>query len=272
MGQKAKKSLLNGVLEKGLISLFIGVIFGGGGVSAWASSEDVALYPNDEWVWRFSPVIGPQRYDGAVRVEGERGSANTSLDDIADKATFQMSLQAEGHGERAGFLFDLSYLALNADLVNSSGAANLSASLLSVDTLGSLGLGPWERGTTSTGFELLGGGRWNQLTGDIRTSSSGSADATRGWVDPVVGGRVTTSFDFPLRLELRSDWGGFGVGSATDLTWKFFGAAHYKPDPALEFFAGYRITDIKSQHQTGTRGTALDGRVSGPVIGITFIM
>lgn len=234
--------------------------------------EDVALYPNNGWVWRFAPVIGPQSYTGSVRVEGEKGTASASLNDIADRATFQMALQAEGHGERAGFLFDLSYLALNADLRNETGGANLSASLLSVDTLGSLGLGPWDMGMTSTGFELLGGGRWNQFNADAASSTGPSAKSGRGWVDPVVGGRVTTNFDFPLRLELRSDWGGFGVGSATDLTWRFFGAAHYRPDPALEFFAGYRMTDIKSQHQNGTSGTALDGRVSGPVVGITFLM
>lgn len=262
----------NGVARNGFLLILLGLTGGGLGVSAWASPEDVALYPNDGWVWRFAPVLGPQSYEGSVRVEGERGKTSASLDDIADRATFQMSLQTEGHGERAGVLIDLSYLALNADLVNESGAANLSASLLSVDTLGSFGLGPWTLGTTSTGFELLGGGRWNQFNADARLSTGASAKSGRGWVDPVVGGRLTTGFDFPLRLELRSDWGGFGVGSATDLTWKFFGAAHYRPDPALEFFAGYRITDIKSQHQTGTSGTALDGRISGPVVGITFIL
>ena len=247
--------------------------FVGGMSLVRGAPEDVALYPNtDGWVWRFAPVVGPQSYKGSVRVEGQKGTANASLSDIADRATFQMALQVEGHGERMGFLLDLSYLALNADLVNSTGAANLSASLLSVDTLASLGLGPWDMGTTSTGFELLGGGRWNQLIADARLSTGESDDAGRGWVDPVVGGRVTTNFDFPLRLEARGDWGGFGVGSATDLTWRFFGAAHYRPDPALEFFAGYRVTDIKSQHQTGTRGTALDGRVSGPMIGITFLI
>lgn len=253
----------------GLALLF----FWGGMSQVKGAAEDVALFPNDTgWVWRFSPVIGPQSYEGSVRVEGERGATTASLDDVADRATFQMALQAEGHGERMGVLLDLSYLALNADLVNDSGAANLSASLLSVDTLASLGVGPWEMGTTSTGFEILGGGRWYQFTADARFSSGASVDSSRGWVDPVVGGRVTTNFDFPMRLEVRSDWGGFGVGSATDLTWRFFGAAHYRPDPALEFFAGYRITDIKSQHQTGTSGTALDGRISGPMIGITFLI
>ena len=149
---------------RGLLQILIVLMAGGGlGVSSWGAAEDVALYPNDGWVWRFAPVIGPQSYEGSVRVEGERGAASASLDDIADRATFQMSLQVEGHGEQNGFLIDLSYLGLNADLVNENGAANLSASLLSVDTLGSYGLGPWAMGTTSTGFELLGGGRWNQL-------------------------------------------------------------------------------------------------------------
>lgn len=237
-----------------------------------ATPEEVALYPNDGWVWRFAPMFGPQSYKGSIRVESERGDASASLSDVADKATFQMAMQLEGHKERAGFLFDLSYIDLNADFNNGSQATSLSADLLSVDTLASYGLGPWTVGSGSAGFELLGGGRWNQFNADVQVYPGGSAKAGRGWVDPVVGGRVTANFDFPLRLEMRSDWGGFGVGSATDLTWRFFGAAHYRPDPALEFFAGYRITDIKSQHQSGTTGTALDGRVSGPVVGITFIL
>ena len=240
--------------------------------TAQANPENSALYPNDGWVWRFSPVFGPQKYDGSVRVEGTRGSASASLSDIAKRATFQMDLQVDGHGERMGFLTDLSYVALNADFNDGSQSATLSASILSVDTLPSIGLDPITVGNTSTCLELLAGGRWNQFTADLRSSSSGSASASRGWVDPVVGGRITTNFDFPLRLEARSDWGGFGVGSATDLTWRFLGAAHYRPDPALEFFGGYRITDVKSQHQSGTRGTALDGRLSGPVIGITFVI
>lgn len=239
---------------------------------ARADSRDVALYPNEGWVWRMAPVIGPQSYDGSVRVEGQRGTANAALSDIADRATFQMALQMEGHGEQLGFLFDLSFLDLNADLDNGVQKTNLSANLLSVDTLGSYGLGPWNMGTASAGFELLGGARWNQFNASAEVYPGGSAESGRGWVDPVVGGRLTANFDFPLRLEARSDWGGFGVGSATDLTWRFFGAAHYRPDPALEFFAGYRITDIKSQHQSGTGGTALDGRISGPMIGITFIL
>ena len=247
------------------------VILGLGG-QARANPEDVALYPNNGWVWRFSPIMGTQSYDGSVRVEGDRGSASASLNDIAKRATFQMDLQVDGHGDRLGFFIDLSYVALNADFNDGSRAATLSANLLSVDTLQSVGFDPLTIGNTSTCFEVLGGGRWNQFSADVRTSNSGSADASRGWVDPVVGGRITTNFDFPLRLEARSDWGGFGVGSATDLTWRFLGAAHYRPDPALEFFAGYRITDIKSQHQSGTRGTALDGRMSGPLIGITFII
>lgn len=249
-----------------------GIFFAGGTPRAHAMAEDMALYPNDGWVWRFAPVLGPQSYDGDVRVEGERGTVDASLGDLADHATFQMALQVEGHGERLGFLFDLSYLALNADVVTTTQAANLSASLLSIDTLGSYGLGPWNMGTASLGLEVLGGARWNQLNADVSVYPEGSAKASRGWVDPVVGGRVTTNFDFPLRVEVRSDWGGFGVGSATESTWRFWGAAHYKLDRALEVFGGYRITDINSQNQNGTRSTALDGRVSGPVIGITFII
>lgn len=251
-----------------LFPAFFGILAG----PLRAAPEDVALYPNDGWVWRFAPILGPQQYDGTVRVESLRGDASSSLADIADRATFQMAFLVDGHGERMGVFFDLSYIALNADYNDGTRVGNLSASLLSVDTLGSIGFGPWEMGTTSSGFELLGGGRWNQFNADIDTKNAGSADSSRGWVDPVVGGRITTNFDFPLRVEFRSDWGGFSVGSATDLTWRFFGMAHYKVDPALELFGGYRITDIKSQHQNGDRGTALDGRMSGPVIGITFLI
>lgn len=248
----------------GFLFVFIG--------SVNAAPEDVSLYPNDGWVWRFAPILGPQQYDGTVRVESLRGDATSSLDDIADRATFQMAFLVDGHGDRMGLFFDLSYLALNADYNDGTRVGNFSASLLSVDTLGSVGFGPWDMGSTSSGFELLGGGRWNQFEAEIETKNAGSADSSRGWVDPVVGGRITTNFDFPLRVEIRSDWGGFGVGSATDLTWRFFGLAHFKVDPALELFGGYRVSDIKSQHQNGDRGTALDGHISGPVIGITFLL
>jgi hypothetical protein len=247
------------------------LVLGGTG-TVRAASETVALYPTDYWVWRVTPVLGPQSYDGSLRVEGEKGSVSSSLDDIADKASFQMDVLVEGHGDKLGLLFGLSYMALNADIKNENEAANLSAGLLSIDALGSYGLGPWDIGTASAGFEVLGGGRFNQFDAKIETKNSGTADAGRGWVDPVVGGRVTANFDFPLRLEARGDWGGFGVGSATDLTWRFWGAAHYKIDPVIEVFAGYRMTDIKSQHQSGSGGTALDGRTQGPVIGITFII
>lgn len=250
------------------IPVFLFIFIG----SVRAAPDDVALYPNDGWVWRFAPILGPQQYKGTARVEGLKGNASSSLSDLADRATFQMAFLVDGHGERMGVFFDLSYLALNSDYNDGTKVGNMSASLLSVDTLGSVGFGPWEMGTTSSGFELLGGGRWNQLNADIQTKNAGSAEASRGWVDPVVGGRITTNFDFPLRVEIRSDWGGFGVGSATDMTWRFFGLAHYKVDPALELFGGYRITDIQSQNQNGNRGTSLDGRISGPVIGITFIL
>jgi hypothetical protein len=73
------------IFRKGFLTILLGLTGGELGVSAWAAAEDVALYPNNGWVWRFAPVIGPQSYDGSVRVEGERGTVNAGLDDIADK-------------------------------------------------------------------------------------------------------------------------------------------------------------------------------------------
>jgi hypothetical protein len=259
------------IRPRGLVGLLAILVLGAAGV-ARADTRDVELYPHTPWLWRFSAVLGPQSYDGVARVEGEQGDFSSSLKDVADHTSFQMDVQVEGHGERLGMLFGLSYLSLYSTQEQGSSKPGLSAGILSVDALGSVGLGPWPVGTTTAGIEILGGGRLNRFDAELRPSTGAHARAGREWVDPVVGGRVTVNFDIPLRLEVRGDWGGFGVGSATDLTTRFWGAAHYRLDPVIEVFAGYRMTDIKTQHQNGNTGSSLDARVSGPMIGLTFIL
>lgn len=85
---------------------------------------------------------------------------------------------------------------------------------------------------------------------------------TSNWVDPVLGTRVRV--DLPKRFSLTAlgDVGGFGIGSASQVTWQGVGLLGYRMSKRWTSLAGYRVL--------GVNRDGVDVILQGPVIGASY--
>ena len=92
------------------------------------------------------------------------------------------------------------------------------------------------------------------------------------WVEPFVGGRIGIHLCEWLSFSVRGDIGGFGIGSASDLTWNMYGIFELKPWENVSLKFGYRYWDIDYEWGDGIEEFGLTGDMQGPWLGITFYL
>jgi hypothetical protein len=137
-----------------------------------------------------------------------------------------------------------------------------------------------------TAFDVLGGARyWRQdaslsafaalnisaggliISGDRVIAQSRSID----WIDPFIGARLRHSPAPGQELMLRSDIGGFGIGS--ELSWQLIGTYGWQMCNVggleLDGYVGYRALSVDYEQGTGFREYNYDVLQHGPVFGVT---
>ncbi len=127
-------------------------------------------------------------------------------------------------------------------------------------------------------FEPLGGVRYGyikqELRLDVAVAGIGGIGTRLGgseeWVEPFVGFRLWWHLNDKLSTGVRTDFGGFGIGSASDLTWNFLAGVDYKLSDKMSVKAGYKILDIDYEGGSGRNRIGLDGQMRGPIVGLTF--
>lgn len=85
---------------------------------------------------------------------------------------------------------------------------------------------------------------------------------TSNWVDPLLGTRVRV--DLPKRFSVTAlgDVGGFGIGSASQVTWQGVGLLGYRMSKRWTSMAGYRVLGVNRE--------GVDVILQGPVIGASY--
>jgi len=127
-------------------------------------------------------------------------------------------------------------------------------------------------------FEPYGGLRYAYLRQkidlNVDITDVGSRGVTLGtsedWVEPFVGGRLIWDLNKKIALNVRGDAGGFGIGSASNLTWQIAGGVDYKLSKNMTFNAGYRYVELDYSHGSGSDELGLDLRAKGPFVGLTI--
>jgi len=87
-------------------------------------------------------------------------------------------------------------------------------------------------------------------------------EATTDWVDPLLGARVRLDLPHKFFVTAIGDVGGFGIGSASDVTWQGAGLVGYKMSPRWTSVIGYRTLGL-------TRNGA-EITMFGPLMGMSF--
>jgi opacity protein-like surface antigen len=110
---------------------------------------------------------------------------------------------------------------------------------------------------------------------NVNIAGVGSIGRTLGtsedWVEPFIGSRVVWDLNGKWALNVRGDAGGFGIGSASDMTWQILGGVDYKISENMIFNAGYRYVELDYSRGSGSDEFGIDLRAKGPYLGLTLL-
>ena len=70
-------------------------------------------------------------------------------------------------------------------------------------------------------------------------------------MEPFIGGRARVRFDDRWSVFVRGDAGGFGIGSASDLTWNLLGGVGYQLNDKVSLQAGYKVQGFEYSNGSG---------------------
>ena len=146
-------------------------------------------------------------------------------------------------------------------------------------------------------FEPYGGFRYMYIKQEatieqntnIRLSSSGSRPGapsgsrsrsfsgkqkigdSRDYVEPLVGGRFIWELNDKFSLNFRGDVGGFGIGSASELTYQIIPGCSYKLSDNMTFEFAYRYVNLDYSNGSGTDELGMDLEAYGPSFGLKLL-
>jgi opacity protein-like surface antigen len=258
-------------------------------LQAYAQNQSLST---DDWEIRLMPYFWMPSLDAEGTVGGPlggslSGNVNLSFGDVMDYFDFGAMGRLEAWKGKWGLMFDGLFMNLGAD-GSFEGTRGVTRFDLDADVrLGMADFGLAYRiyeqrfgnnNEQSLAFEPYGGLRYSYLRQridlNVDIAGIGSAGRTLGksedWVEPFVGGRAIWDLSDKWSLNIRGDAGGFGIGSASDLTWQIAGGVDYKLSRNMTFNAGYRYVELDYSRGSASNEFGIDLRAKGPFVGITI--
>lgn len=246
----------------------------------------------DDWEIRLMPYFWMPSMDAEGTVGGPLGNSlsgniDLSFGDVMDYFEFGAMGRMEVWKGPWGFTFDglFMYLGAEGSFQGSRGLANFN---LDADVrLGMADFGLAYRlfeqqfgndNQQRLAFEPYGGLRYAYLREEVDLSvdiagvgsTGGTLGTTEDWVEPFTGGRVIWDLNKKISFNVRGDAGGFGIGSASNLTWQIAGGVDYKILENMIFNVGYRYVELDYDHGSGSDRLGVDLRAKGPFVGLTI--
>jgi hypothetical protein len=220
------------------------------------------------WTFDVASYVWLTGISGTVQVGSTSANVNETFDDLLDITDFVGSIHVEA-AKSSWILFgDVLYGKLSDD----EGVAGFDFDVESTMTIAELG-GAY-RFENPSWLQVLAGGRLFGFTADVKVKAPGplgmttSESGSQAWIDPFVGARLTADLDEKWYLALRTDVGGFDVGS--NLSVNFVSGVGYRLSNAVDLRAGFRVLTIDYDQGTGDDRFSFDGQFSGLFTAIGF--
>ena len=171
---------------------------------------------------------------GATAISRSKGRLQTSMSPFIDiieasDSIFAFAGYVEARKGKWGGFADGSYINLGMD-DQSVGPLKLdiTAEIALLDFVALYRVGKWSLADAPGGgpqyadqkwtLDLLAGGRYMSIGADFDFKTAPDRDRSKGWLSPIIGGRVVLDLTKRLALRVKNDIGGFGVGA--DFIWQ----------------------------------------------------
>lgn len=240
----------------------------------------------DKWNIEFTPYFWAAELDGDATLRGRTGPVEVGFSDLLENLDIAFMGRAEAWKGKWGLFFDGLYMDLGAEFSTPQGLVSADIDVKMTILEFGLGYHLWgtqvgKEGSQKLSFDLLGGGRYINLEGEVDVRTNGPLSdiiavgrTFRGrqeWVDPIIGGRLKWDIDEKLAAAVRADFGGFDIGEGSKLTWNLLAGIDYKLKENMSLKAGYRIFDLDYDSGSGTNKFGLDAQFRGPIFGLTIL-
>ncbi len=232
---------------------------------------------DEGWQFSIAPYLWLPRVEGTSVVDGVSSDIDATFKDIVDEFdVFGLNFRTEAHKSRLGLFFDFMWMDLDGEF-GKSGVLDVNPDIQILKTDFGVMYTVLDRPVGSDGRIRLTpyvGGRWTRLKQIIRFDSPVAAIPNAGdrqhYWEPLVGGRIAWQVNGPLTILVQGDAGGFGIGSASDLTWQAGGAFSYRFSELFSLNLGYFAYDVDYSRGSGSSEFAYDMLHHGPRIGFQF--
>lgn len=89
---------------------------------------------------------------------------------------------------------------------------------------------------------------------------------SESWIDPLIAARISTQLNDRWSVTAAFDYGGFGIGSASNETWQAIATLGYALNEDWTVMGGYRHLFVDRQNQ----GTDYSLEMTGLIFGATY--
>ena len=222
--------------------------------------------------WHYSATSYLWFPDTKTRVQTSRGAAESelSVQDALENLDMGIMLTAQARHDRWSLVGDLIYLDVDGSAQSPFGL--LFSELAAESKLTSIsGYALYQVWANPQHSLDLGAGFRAGKADVTRTFRTGALPQERlrvrdDWIDPVIALRYTGQIAQRWSANLALDYGGFGIGSASDETWQAIATLGYQLNERWSLQGGYRHLRIDQEKD----GLPYRLEMSGPVIGVSM--
>jgi hypothetical protein len=214
------------------------------------------------WEFALAPMyLWAVSIKGDLKVKGIGIDLDVPFSDVFDNLNGALTFHFEGvHKQNWGFFTDLNYIVLNPE----DGAIDIEYTQVLYELAAFYRL--IENGVVIDGF---GGLRYSSMDVELDLPRGlPDVDQRKDWIDPYLGLRWKWPLGEKWALRLRTDFGGFGVGSR--ITWNGVGLVDFKPWKHVGFFGGYRALYQDYSTGSGKHRFSYDATMHGPALGLNI--
>jgi len=232
---------------------------------------------DDEWEWQISPYFFLPAADVDSTVDGSTVGIDMSFGDILDDFdVFAFSIRTEAWKGKWGIVFDGIWTDLDGEF-GPDDMIDVDIKDGIVDILAGYRIKTDASNGRGLIFDIMPGLRYHYMKQKIKVDiplpppfPTANVGGSEDWVEPVIGGRVVWPFAEKWSLVVRGDMGGFGIGSASDLTWSITGGVGFQFSEKWMLKLGYRYYDIDYSKGSGSNEFGLDGSLDGLYLGFAW--
>jgi hypothetical protein len=224
------------------------------------------------WSFTLAPYLWLSGIDGDLKVRGNETTIDADFGDIMDYFDFGTQIHFEAwKDDMWGIFVDPTFIKFSSDAKVRSATIELEEDYFLFEFGGFYRLMDKPVGSSEDrimSLEALFGGRYTDLAATLGFKDGPNVEGDKDWFDLFIGARLRADVSTKLDLMLRTDVGGFGMGS--DFTWTVSGLLGYHFNPAIAAWFGYKAQGVDYDEGTGDKQFMYDVIMHGPILGIGF--